>query len=466
MFLRFCLSLFGMLWFSCSVCATEVAENNTTVRTVNIAQGWNLLGGTVAFDPHQLSCASVVWTYDATNGWKLFGANITDATNYGYPKLEQVSSGEGYWVHAPLGGCTSVVGVDNNLSVVVNTQYFVDPFIDVLLSDVAGKTFQYLLSTNPHEFEYKSLTFNESGIATFTIDDCYAETNTTVMLKVENGFLNFYVDGNYAKSYKVLAADTTGVVFGDVNPSATTYSPYLPSDLFHVLKSGVTSTPVAMSTMLPYAYLNTVYEANLTYQDYTSTTKPFIIDSSGAIYVHEQEVNATSYNDTRIQIINRIGRYDILSHEMSSGYGTDELSYYADGSSYYIDLAQEGISTWPAFFARSGNRLDSNYYINGIIDYDNNISNGTGGTYEISSDGFTLTQHFGGSCGGYMTYERVFQTYTVWDIMHMSHMSLTSTTPIYKASTSTGMPRPISLKRTLTPQEIYANYLKDRFKMR
>lgn len=420
---------------------------------VTVTQGWNLLGAFTTFDPRQLTCANVVWTYK-NNTWSLFGANITNADNYGQPKLEELNPGEGYWVYTSTTGCTSfitdIVAPDNNFTTTVNSNYFVDNFINVPFDEIVNRSFKYVPSSSSLrtaiQTDYQMITFDHNGVAAIISPSCDADENATVLhLKIENSFLNFYTDGVYVKSYKILAVDSNvGLVLGEVNQNASYYDTSHPGSVFALLNAGVIKTPINMGNNLPYSLYSlsegeetyTRFDSNSTYASYLIGNDSsvgggtFSINQDGALYAQMLDIDHNLSMESTVQTTNSIGRYNISDSTMTRNLVSHELSYATSGSTVIaVNLVDNNVSNWNQFFSITNNRLDDERYDSGSIYlFDSNVSLGT---YEISNDGKTMATNYTNTCKAALQ-QRVFNGNVVsWTIESKQSM-ITSSTPLTK----------------------------------
>ncbi len=394
---------------------TLIASSILLFATENIQlqSGWQMVGSSLEIknmEGFNDSRIKTVWAYDNQNkSWKAYSPDsttmgvITNSSSIG--SLTSIKENEGFWVNAES---TYIITVDENTTVDYNLtrSIFVDPFIDVTLPMVAGKTFKYekhdMHSSSAPTFE--TITFDSSGVATHVIaisacDYHYADKNVTsitTQMKVESGSLNYYVDGNFTTSYKLLASNTTGAVFGALDANTYTYSPYSPGEIFYVLENSAIENPINMqglsypmdvySSYSPVGYYST-FEANSTItqhylsgsnngQNYTFGDNKINIDST---------YNATSYGYTsssKIQNVYSIGRYNLSRESWSSSNWNSHISYYNADKTQYLDLnlTQENITTWSGLFSKTNNNYYSSTY------YDANKTTSDGSTYNISAD--------------------------------------------------------------------------------
>lgn len=420
------------------------------IHDVTITQGWNLLGAVTKFDPHQLTCANVVWTYK-DNAWSLFGANITNANNYGQPKLEELNPGEGYWVYTSTTGCTSfpmdIVAPENNFTTSINTNYFVDSFIDVPFDEMVNRSFQYISGSSSalSQTNYQMITFNYNGIATIIVPSCSNNEHTTVFhLKIENSFLNFYDNGTYVKSYKILAMDSNvGLVLGEVNQNSSSYSSAA-GNIFALLNVGVVKNPINMGDSLPYSFYSlsggegthTDFDGNGTYISYFDNNNSladsgtFTINQNGAIYAEQQDIDDNSTMGSAVQTTNSVGRYNISSAKLIRIFESNQLSYMTSNApEIVVNLADNNVSNWNQFFLITNNKLNEERYDNGSIYLlDSNTSLGT---YEISSDGKTMTTNYINTCKP-MPKQQIFNGNVVSWTAEMERSMVTGSTPLIK----------------------------------
>lgn len=434
------------------ICMGFVSSLHAISPHVTVTQGWNLLGAFSKFDPRQLTCANVVWTYK-NNTWSLFGANITNANNYGQPKLEELNPGEGYWVYTSTTGCTSfitdIVAPDNNFTTTINSNYFVDNFINVPFDEIVNRSFKYVPSSSSLraavQTDYQMVTFDSNGVAAIIAPSCNPDENATVIhLKIENSFLNFYTNGVYVKSYKILSVDSNiGLVLGEVNQN-TSYNTSHPGSVFALLNAGVIKTPINMGNNLPYSLYSlsegdetyTRFDCNGTYASYllgngsSVGSGTFSINQDGALYAQMQDIDHNLSMESIVQTTNSIGRYNISDTTMTRNFVSHELSYVSSGSTVIaVNLADNNVSNWNQFFSITNNRLDDERYDSGsIYPLDNNVSLGT---YEISNDGKTMTTHYISTCEP-KPQQQVFNGNVVsWAIESKKSM-ITSSSPLTK----------------------------------
>lgn len=80
---------------------------------VYVQDGWNLKGADKNLNVSEVPCAKQIWLYDQYSEpkWKLYH-KYTNSNNYGYPVVNTINQGQGFWV---LGeGCSNNPPVDGN----------------------------------------------------------------------------------------------------------------------------------------------------------------------------------------------------------------------------------------------------------------------------------------------------------------------------------------------------------------
>lgn len=70
-----------------------------SAQTLSLKSGWNLVGAVEDINASEISCAQTVWTYDTNGTWSLY-QTMNTSDNYGYPQLDNINQGTGFWVNA------------------------------------------------------------------------------------------------------------------------------------------------------------------------------------------------------------------------------------------------------------------------------------------------------------------------------------------------------------------------------
>ncbi len=457
---------------------------------IQLQEGWQLLGTSnpiVDMKVFNKSSIQTVWTFDKNMKiWKAYSPNMNlqAIINQAFTPLISINSNEGFWVNVNQ-GFSDILVLDENVTDTNNTiatSRYVDPLLSVTLSHLAGKTFKYIenhmhdTSSTSQELKYKTLVFNDDGVAidVLTYNSCdYNDTNntsTTITIKVENDNLNFYAEDNtaIAKSYKILAYDDSGIVFGQLNTATSyTYSTLgLPGEIFYFLNENISASPTDMSTKIPFAMYQTwnsssysTYESNGTMMGHNVYNG---IDNS---YYHQDYLvvngaittssisEGQDYNSswtTTLQDIYTIGRYNISTMHSEGSYWNSIVKYYdTNNTSYDLNLsANPTIDTWQEIFAVTGNRLNSTYY------YEANNTTSYGEIYTISEDGKSLT-----TTTPYDCYSRI-ETIDSNAIMsqHLENWAeINSQSPIVNDSYTTQTNRPLNEQKFQSFEEIQNN---------
>ena len=402
--------------------------------TIPLNNGWNLVGAVEDINISQTACVKTAWMYDQyttmNSGWTLYtntNYGYDTPSDYGYTEFDMITKSEGFWAYADASAGCSIVfpdvntTTDNNTTVVdSNVSTFINPLTDVTSDMFANKTFKYYKSNeNPHapmELEY--ITFNSSAEYTDSVtgDACsyYPEDGVTVnvLAKVQDGKLQFLVNGTVQNEYKILASNTTGMVFGttDIDNFDSNNSGMLPPEVFYLLNNDATETATDMSVKAPYkTYMFTMYnEANYDIYETNGTTVsywdtghsnpyPYTIEN-GAFFSQDDGSDISNTWTKIVQTMYSVGDFDINNQVNESRYyssGGDKKSNGED-----LNLTVEDITSWYEYLSITGNKYNGYTYSSnggstGILNDDVNH------TYEISNGGLTLTLTDIYSCGSY-----------------------------------------------------------------
>ncbi len=436
-----------------------VSSVNAEVE-LQLHEGWQLLGSStpITLDKFNKAGIQIVWRYDQTKQtWEAFSpdSSIQNTINND-SKIGSITNGikafDGFWVLVNA-GYTPTLTLDTNLSNTNTTDgndtvpvyndnlsiRYADTLQDLTLSDIAGKTFKFPENnyddSNDATITYDTITFDANGvyeednnetICTYDENGNPSPKNISEHLevKIEDGSLNFYLNGTLAKSFKILAKDDTGIVFGAIfkNDSMVSIDPHdspIPEDIFFVLNEGVSATPVDMGTLnYPVNVYSSwdgnyyeTYETNQTISRYTynTSTNSWEIDryNSGKSYNIENGKLVEHFGNTwenggydessSTQIIYHIGRYNVDQINYAGSSWDSVVKYKTDDNDTYQDLnltANPNIDTWQKFFAAT------NGYYNDEKFYDENKTTSYGNSYSISSDGTVLTISSVDNCYG------------------------------------------------------------------
>jgi hypothetical protein len=150
--------------------STNKSNTGENTDTTNYAQtkGWNLLGAVNTIDPSNMECVSTVWAFENGN-WSLY-QNISNTTNFGYSKLNQVKQGMGYWIDSTCNTNPKNNNIDNT-----STSELKDKLLGKLISfegDTAGSEIEIFLQDNNYAdmitSDYSQESLND---AKWTIDN-------------------------------------------------------------------------------------------------------------------------------------------------------------------------------------------------------------------------------------------------------------------------------------------------------
>ena len=255
--------------------------------SVMVEEGWQLLGTSSGIENMEVfdkPSIRTVWTYDkSSQSWKVYSPdeniNVLVDANPLISTLETINPNEGFWVNVNDGYMDSLefdndFSEDNETDVndtVVVQDKFVDKLIDVNISDLAGRTFKFVRNSYKEsnsltipDLEYTYITFDNDGVAedevqltACTYNPDQNKSSVKITAKLEDGMLNFYLDDNATtmRSYKKLASDETGIVFGTVDDSEDFSYMYeaslLPGSVFYFLDDDAVATPEDMNESLP-----------------------------------------------------------------------------------------------------------------------------------------------------------------------------------------------------------------------
>ena len=430
-------------------------------ETIQLEAGWQLLGTSESIKDMSIfdnGAIKTVWIFDkVTESWKAFSNDsdikkLIEESNITSP-LYSIDSNKGFWIDARYSSVLTIPTdiVDANSTSNVNPNYFLDTLKDVTVDMLAGKSMKIIKHTfNSDKLEYRTITFDSDGIATYTVqpDTCYDKnaTEATITLKVEDSSLNFYLDNNPPISYKLLASNSVGDVFGVQDSTPYVYSKYTPAPVFYVLNSDTLESPVDMSKK---AYPLDIY-FDYFYNDNSHLT--FDTNLSATYYSYDGSYDAGTYsfgdagqilltdsyttdegiygNDSKeeYQTIYSIGRYDVVK----SSYVGDDWStgVYIDDNTT-VNLADQNITNWNQLFVATDKVFHgSTYESNGTISYNSVASDDT---YTISDDGRTLTTTHQDACYGPES-DTITDDYKIVNNWNDVYALLTSSSPIIYGS--------------------------------
>ncbi len=103
---------FALILLASSLFATSIPLN----------QGWNLVGAVNNIDPQSIGCAKTIWTY-RNGGWSLYVRDNSDQNNYGFPQINTINAGEGFWVNADS-SCNIDFSGSADVSPTVGSEYY------------------------------------------------------------------------------------------------------------------------------------------------------------------------------------------------------------------------------------------------------------------------------------------------------------------------------------------------------
>ncbi len=432
-----------------------VASLAAANETIQLESGWQLLGTSTSIKDMSIfdnGAIKTVWSYDkTTESWKAFSSDsdtkklIADSSIVN--PLHAIGSNKGFWVNANYKSVLTIP--TDSFDANATSSFYVDKLKDVNVSLVADKSFKFVerKSIDSSKLNYRTVTFNADGIATYTIDPdaCYADENATtvtVTIRVEDKNLNFYQDGHILESYKLLATNSVGTVFGTLDITDYKYSEYTPAPVFYILNDDAVESPVDMSKKTyPLNAYSTNYakngyvtfDSNLT-ATYHNDTNSFDIgtysfgDAGQILLTNSNHSDDGKYHSTvneEYQPIYSIGRYNVVKDTIAwKGWSSD---VYVDENTT-LNLADQNITNWKQLFVATNNVFEgSTYDSNGSISYNGSESDET---YTISEDGKTLI-----TTNKYGCYEPEYDTitddYKIVNIWNGIRTLLTSNSPVF-----------------------------------
>jgi len=425
---------------------------------LNLTTGWQMVGALEDIDINSLNSPNVVsvWSYDAdTKKWKAYIPNNTiDLYQYNIDPLYKIKKGEGFWVNSLT---TATIYTKESM---LYFDYIIDGVSDFTLADVANKTFKVAT-----EDELSEITFDANGKSSIKFPW------TTYDLWYENG--SIYAkrrDFNDTLRFKKVAADDDGIIVAGVNEN------YADNGFFDFWMLGELN-PVDMSTVLPYTTYDTwgssyqVYDTNgsVEYYYYDSVSKEYrkssesnftvsngkiLVDSYDGNYTWNYlDNNITTYSKEKqyIQIVKKIGRYDVLLNEWAWS------SYYVDpnlknktwqdavGEDIVIDgwaILEDNGSVSHYSYTDENNTIVKNTY-----NYDDeNIS------YQINGDNLIIIRQYNN-----YEYNETFTLDSSTGKVTMNDNSfdlqVTSSTPIIKEDIMNTYYRPLAKTTNKTPHQ-------------
>jgi len=406
-----------------SAATTELPSFDDT--TVVLHKGWNLVGSDSAVNlvkDLNNSAIKIAWRWHNGN-WEAFSLNkdLKDTiTKEGYTYFTQTAPHEGFWVYAndfttiSIGNGNQSVSGDNGYS---NSGYklpLVDTPMDFNLSDVANKTFKIIKAN------FK-ISFDENGNGTLI-----GENNSSIGEAIfDNGVIKINIQNDTNQSFNVqkIASSESGVIIlSNVMNNGNIESQFLDAWISK-------ENPVDMSTLnypttfyLDYPGEKIVINDDGTMQAWGKDNNYTI--ENGQIVVKgydNSDGNYTSYYVDKLQIVDTIGRYDVIKDEMSwtDGYKDDELV-----DKTFDDIKDSNISV-NGYYLHSDNTITTDYNSDENITYN-----------EINSTAISINICYGDDCkyenitinpdNGLVSVTNIYNEYLI-----------TSTSPIFKETNQT-----------------------------
>ncbi len=102
--------------------ASVLLASSLFATSIPLNQGWNLVGAVNNIDPQSIGCAKTIWTY-RDSGWSLYVRDNSDQNNYGFPQVNTINAGEGFWVNADS-SCNIDFSDSGDVSPTVGSEYY------------------------------------------------------------------------------------------------------------------------------------------------------------------------------------------------------------------------------------------------------------------------------------------------------------------------------------------------------
>jgi hypothetical protein len=431
-----------------SLYAGELKENQ-----IKVQKGWKLLGTSYDIKDMDLifekKSISTIWAYDdEIKKWKVYSPDSDIRQQIMGSEivapLFDLKRNTGFWV---LGNSFDILElnatkndemappptIDNDTTTVDSScksyNCFKDSLQDVTEELLKGKTFKFLVNDWQSDNKYVSITFDNDLNTTADYENApswFSGSSLTVKYNSRNKTLD--VSNGYdssVSSYKVLASDSNGIVFGSVDIDSYYWNELnLYDNKFMVaIAKDISSLNASMDSMIPYksfsswdtesnwrVYENGYvtyysmwdgYESNYQGEAYTLNNGKISITNEYSDNYDDNFYVGTNIRDLYVQY--SIGRYRIENINEVGKNSSDQLYYGYDDNTYENKILKldKAHDTWQKIFTATSNmiwqeeyRYDDGSTTSGKIyySYDSSTDNNNSyATFSISDNGKTLT---------------------------------------------------------------------------